>query len=150
MGFLNVLLGVIDGSSARETRSVFVTDKSKRDILPTSSSSTKRSKKGKGADPHISYPAPMNIGFPAPAAMSKSSLGLGNYNTAGGAADLGFYMSPNAAVSRPSLSETVERRAVSPMPASNIHRSRSRTGVVSIKTDVEEINDAPTPPSYAH
>jgi len=149
MGFLNVLLGVIAGSSARETRSVFVTDKSKRDILPTNSSS--KQKKGKGVDPHISYPAPMNIGFPAPAAMSKSSLGLGNYNTAGGAADLGFYMSPHAAVSRPSLSETVERRAASPLPASNIHRSRSGKGVVTIKTDVEEIDDLPhKPPSYAH
>ena len=135
IGILNVILGLIM-PSIRETRSVFASMKGSRNVLPTASTKSKKAKV------HVSYPAPIDIGFPAPAALPKTSLAFG------GAFDT---HAPYVAPHRPSVSETVERRAVSPTIAQHgIHRSRSGKGVVTIRMDPNEELPFHKPPSYIH
>ncbi|CAD6581859.1 MAG: hypothetical protein CYPHOPRED_001724 [Cyphobasidiales sp. Tagirdzhanova-0007] len=134
MGILNFILGILM-PSIRETRSIFAAEKSPRSVLPTTAARTKKQSKGV-----VSYPAPLDIGFPTPAAASKSSLAYG------GAFDLG----PQMAAHRPSVSETVERRAVTPTIQHGIHRSRSGKGVVTIRTDPDGNMLHHEPPSYGH
>ena len=160
MGVLNVLLGLIAGPSVREQRALFSSDKSKRSVLPLS---TEKPASGGNKKSKVSYPAPISdIGFPAPAAGTKDSLG---FTLAHGAFDVASYAhdrykAHQASSEYDKRSEMVERRAMSPPPPPlNAQRARSGKGVVTIRTPAEEAEmhrqqdretEVSTPPSYAH
>ena len=157
MGVLNVILGLIAGPAIREQRALFSSDKSKRPVLPVST------EKANGKKAKVSYPAPISdIGFPAPAAGTKDSLG---FTMARGAFDVASYAhdrykSHQSSGEYDRRSEMVERSTLSP-PALllNAQRARSGKGVVTIRTPAEEAEmhrqqdretEVSTPPSYAH
>lgn len=159
IGVLNVLLGLIAGPAVREQRALFSSDKSTRPVLPLSND--KGSGKGKNK---VSYPAPISdIGFPAPAAGTKDSIG---FTLAHGAFDVASYAHDRYKAHQASSeydrrSGMGERNAMSapPPPLLNAQRARSGKGVVTIRTPAEEAEmrrqvstdtEASTPPSYAH
>lgn len=142
------------GPSIREHRSIFASDRTTRPLLPTSSDTKSKNKKSK-----VSYPAPIvDIGFPAPAAGNKDSIG---FSFAGGAFDAGAYAHAQQQLSgenwRPS--EMLERGTLSPVQPLNTHsRARSGKGVVTIRTPAEEEEvarelaekEVMQPPSYVY
>jgi len=136
-----MLLGLFYGPKIRDHRAIFETEKIA--VIPLSS--TKSSGKPKSKD-NVSYPAPMEIGFPTPAYGTKSAASLG----LGGA----FDTAPYIVSQRPA--EMAERRINTPTPPSSVNRSRSGKGIVTIRMPVEEedlerqSNGHFNPPSYGH
>lgn len=145
VGAINVLLGLFVGPKLREDRAIFETEKvslplASNNSKASSSTSSFRSK----SKEKVSYPAPMEIGFPVPAYGTKlaaESQGSFGHSTVsfGGAFETTPYIVHES--TRPA--EMAERRINMPTPPhaplpSSVNRTRSGKGVVTIRTPAEE------------
>ena len=140
VGVLNLVLGLVVGTSIRSKRAIFASDKSK---LPTFTSANAHSSQAKRKGDNVSYPAPIEIGFPTPAAGTRNAQFTGAF-------DVSAYMHQQAPL-RPAA-EMVERQAMAPNQV-GVHRTRSGKGIVTIKAEPDEIPDHDDeayrkPPSY--